>query len=40
MKEHVLERIRLIEDLPTLPSVAIEVLSLAHQPDVSIQGIA
>lgn len=40
MKEHVLKRIRNIEDLPTLPSVALEVLSLAHQPDVSIQGIA
>ncbi len=40
MKEHVLDRIRNIEDLPTLPSVALEVLSLAHQADVSIQDIA
>lgn len=40
MKEHVLDRIRNIEDLPTLPSVALEVLSLAHQSDVSIQGVA
>lgn len=40
MKEHVLDRIRNIEDLPTLPSVALEVLSLAHQADVSIQSIA
>ena len=40
MKEHVLDRIRNIEDLPTMPSVALEVLSLAHQSDVTIQGIA
>ncbi|HPI93102.1 MAG TPA: HDOD domain-containing protein [Deltaproteobacteria bacterium] len=40
MKEHILDRIRNIDDLPTLPSVALEVLSLAHQADVTIQGIA
>lgn len=40
MKASVLERIRNIEDLPTLPSVAIEVLGLAHSSDVSIQRIA
>lgn len=40
MKDHVLDRIRNIDDLPTLPSVALEVLSLAHQSDVTIQSIA
>ncbi len=40
MKDQVLERIRNIDDLPTIPSVALEVLSLAHQADVSIQSIA
>ena len=40
MQSHVLERIRTIEDLPTLPSVALEVLSLAHQSDITIQSIA
>jgi putative nucleotidyltransferase with HDIG domain len=40
MQAHVLQRIQNIEDLPTLPSVALEVLSLAHQSDVSIQSIA
>lgn len=40
MKDHVLDRIRHIDDLPTLPSVALEVLSLAHQSDVTIQSIA
>lgn len=40
MQAHILDRIKNIEDLPTLPSVALEVLSLAHQIDVSIQSIA
>ncbi len=40
MQSHILERIRTIEDLPTLPSVALEVLSLAHQSDITIQSIA
>ena len=40
MQAHILDRIKNIEDLPTLPSVALEVLSLAHQTDVSIQSIA
>jgi len=40
MQPDILKRISAIEDLPTLPSVALEVLSLAHQPDVTIQSIA
>lgn len=40
MNDRVLERIRNIDDLPTLPSVALEVLSQAHQADVTIQSIA
>jgi putative nucleotidyltransferase with HDIG domain len=40
MQAHIIERIRNIEDLPTLPSVALEILSLAHQSDISIQIIA
>jgi|GEM_PF-4489303 len=30
MEPPVLERLKAIDDLPTLPSVALEVLSLAH----------
>ena len=40
MQSQILERIKSIDDLPTLPSVALEILSLAHQPDISIQTIA
>jgi putative nucleotidyltransferase with HDIG domain len=40
MKTTILERIRNIEDLPTLPSAVLEVLSLAHSPDTSIQRIS
>jgi putative nucleotidyltransferase with HDIG domain len=40
MRSGILERIKNIEDLPTLPSVALEVLSLVHDPDVSIQRIS
>ncbi len=40
MRTSVLERIKLIDDLPTLPSVALEVLGLAYSEDVSIQGVA
>lgn len=40
MQSQILERIKTIDDLPTLPSVALEILSLAHQPDISIQTIA
>ena len=40
MQDHVLQRIKDIEDIPTLPSVALEVLSLAHQANVTIQSIA
>jgi len=37
MRKDIFERIRTIEDLPTLPSVATEVLSLAQSPEVSIR---
>lgn len=40
MEPPVLERLKAIDDLPTLPSVALEVLSLAHRPDVTIQLVA
>ena len=37
MTRDVLEKIREIEDLPTLPAVAVEVLALAQSPDVTIR---
>ena len=40
MRPDVLNRIKNIEDLPTLPSVALEILSLAHDPDITIQRIS
>lgn len=40
MKETVLTKIKNLDDLPTLPSVALEVLSLAHSSDVNIHSIA
>lgn len=40
MRTDILDRIKHIEDLPTLPSVALEVLSLAHDPEITIQRIS
>jgi putative nucleotidyltransferase with HDIG domain len=40
MKTNILDRIRNIEELPTLPSVVLEVLSLAHSPNTSIKSIS
>ncbi|MGC9323140.1 MAG: HDOD domain-containing protein [Desulfomonilia bacterium] len=40
MRKDIFNRIRHIEDLPTLPSVAMEVISLAQSPNVSIQQIS
>ena len=40
MEASVLDTLKNIEDLPTLPSVAMEVLGLSRQPDVSIKEIS
>jgi putative nucleotidyltransferase with HDIG domain len=40
MRTDIFERIRNIEDLPTLPSVALEIMSLIHEPDITIQRIS
>jgi putative nucleotidyltransferase with HDIG domain len=40
MERSVLDIIRKIQDIPTLPAVAMEVMSLAKQPDVSIKDIS
>lgn len=40
MDNHVLDIIRNVEDLPTLPAVAVEVIGLSRTPDVSIKKIS
>ncbi len=40
MNDSVFDTIRDIDDLPTLPSVAMEVMSLSRKPDVSIKSIS
>jgi putative nucleotidyltransferase with HDIG domain len=40
MRSDILDRIKNIEELPTLPSVAMEVLGLVHDPEITIQRIA
>ena len=40
MERNVLDIIRNIQDIPTLPSVAMEVMTLAKTPDVSIKDIS
>ena len=39
MEKLILKAIEHLEDLPTLPSVAIEMMSLSRSPDVSIRAV-